>query len=137
MKRDIIAIRKCYNSTDYYNGPYKENGPDIIIGCNEGYRASWGAAVGRVDEKYLKITKKAGVETTVWTHHLVPGVFFCNMKPAIENPHIADVGPTVLDLFGIEAPSYMTGKSLDIVTTIFRIIKRYEYQFVLNPNESE
>ncbi len=41
---------------------------------------------------------------------LVPGVFFCNMNPSIENPHIADIGPSVLELFGIEIPSYMTGE---------------------------
>ncbi|MHC4267347.1 MAG: hypothetical protein ACYSTS_02670 [Planctomycetota bacterium] len=43
---------------------------------------------------------------------LVQEVFFCNMKPAIENTHIADVGPSVLELFGVDIPSYMTEKPL-------------------------
>ncbi|MHC4267349.1 MAG: alkaline phosphatase family protein [Planctomycetota bacterium] len=111
-EKDVIAIKKCYSSTDYYNGPYKENGPDIIIGCNEGYRASWGAAVGRVDEKIFEDNKKSWSGDHCMDPPLVPGVFFCNMKPAIENPHIADVGPSVLELLGADIPSYMTGKPL-------------------------
>jgi predicted AlkP superfamily phosphohydrolase/phosphomutase len=111
-EKGVIAIRKCYNSTNYYNGPYKENGPDIIIGCNEGYRASWGAAVGRVDEKIFEDNKKSWSGDHCMDPRLVPGVFFCNMNPSIENPHIADIGPSVLELFGIEIPSYMTGKPL-------------------------
>jgi predicted AlkP superfamily phosphohydrolase/phosphomutase len=111
-EKGVIAIRKCYSSTDYYNGPYKENGPDIIIGCNEGYRASWGAAVGRVDEQIFEDNKKSWSGDHCMDPPLVPGVFFCNMKPAIENPHIADIGPSVLELFGADIPSYMTGKPL-------------------------
>jgi bisphosphoglycerate-independent phosphoglycerate mutase (AlkP superfamily) len=43
---------------------------------------------------------------------LVPGVLFCNKKISRDNPHIVDIGPSVLELFGAEVPSYMTGKSL-------------------------
>jgi predicted AlkP superfamily phosphohydrolase/phosphomutase len=111
-EKGVVAIRKCYSITDYYDGPYKENGPDIIIGCNEGYRASWGAAVGRVDEKIFEDNKKSWSGDHCMDPPLVPGVFFCNKKISRDNPHIADMGPSVLELFGIEIPSYMTGKPL-------------------------
>jgi predicted AlkP superfamily phosphohydrolase/phosphomutase len=111
-ERGVIAIRECFNITDYYNGPYKENGPDIIIGCNEGYRASWGATVGRVDEKIFEDNKKSWSGDHCMDSRLVPGVFFCNRKISRDNPHIADIGPSALELFGIEIPSYMTGKPL-------------------------
>ncbi len=111
-EKSVIAIRKCYNSTDCYSGPYKENGPDIVIGCNEGYRASWGAAVGRVDEKIFEDNNKSWSGDHCMDPPLVPGVFFSNLNPATENLHISDIGPSVLELFGVEIPAYMTGKPL-------------------------
>jgi bisphosphoglycerate-independent phosphoglycerate mutase (AlkP superfamily) len=42
----------------------------------------------------------------------VPGVFFCNRKVQEGRANIMDVGPTVLDLFGIQVPAYCDGKSL-------------------------
>ena len=111
-EKGVVAIKECFNTTDYYNGPYKDNGPDIIIGCNEGYRASWGAAVGRVDEKIFEDNKKSWSGDHCMDPQLVPGVLFCNKKISRDNPHIVDIGPSVLELFGAEVPSYMTGKSL-------------------------
>jgi arylsulfatase A-like enzyme len=41
----------------------------------------------------------------------VPGVFFCNRKIDAA-PSLMDIAPTVLDLFGLEAPRHMQGKAL-------------------------
>src|SRR5262249_20715759 len=43
---------------------------------------------------------------------IVPGIFFCNRKINTEAHNILDLAPTVLDLFGIEAPPYMQGGPL-------------------------
>ena len=43
---------------------------------------------------------------------LVPGVLFCNRALSLDDPEIVDLAPTTLDLFGIEKPAYMDGKSL-------------------------
>jgi arylsulfatase A-like enzyme len=42
----------------------------------------------------------------------VPGVIFSNRKIAKENPHLNDMAPTVLKLFGVGIPNYMKGKPL-------------------------
>ena len=42
----------------------------------------------------------------------VPGMLFVNRKIEASNPNIMDIGPTVLDLFGVEVPSYCDGSSL-------------------------
>ena len=44
--------------------------------------------------------------------HLVPGVFFSNRKIHAQDPGIEDMAPTALDLFGIDPPPHMEGKSL-------------------------
>jgi hypothetical protein len=41
---------------------------------------------------------------------LVPGVLFCNRPMDADNPGIEDLAPTALELFGIDAPSWMEGK---------------------------
>jgi predicted AlkP superfamily phosphohydrolase/phosphomutase len=114
MDYDIgeVAIRRVFDSTDYFDGPYMENGPDLIIGYNEGYRASWGAAVGRVDKEIFEDNTKSWSGDHCIDPQLVPGVFFCNRKVVSDTPHIRDIAPTVLELFGTNIPPYMSGKSL-------------------------
>ena len=45
---------------------------------------------------------------------MVPGVLFCNQPLLTDRPRLLDIGPTVLDLFGIATPAYMDGKALMI-----------------------
>ena len=40
----------------------------------------------------------------------VPGIFFCNRKIGVDKINIMDIGPTVLDLFGVPVPGYCDGK---------------------------
>ena len=42
----------------------------------------------------------------------VPGMFFCNRPIEKEVPHIEDIAPTALDLFGIPIPKHMDGESV-------------------------
>jgi len=42
----------------------------------------------------------------------VPGVLFSNRKLARPEPSIMDLAPTVLELFGLERPGHMDGRSL-------------------------
>ena len=44
----------------------------------------------------------------------VPGVLFSNRKIEAENPRLMDIGPTVLDMFGVQIPGYMDGKALKV-----------------------
>ena len=41
----------------------------------------------------------------------VPGIFFCSHKLACDRINIMDIGPTVLDLFGVPVPGYCDGKT--------------------------
>jgi arylsulfatase A-like enzyme len=39
---------------------------------------------------------------------------FANRPVETENPRLLDIGPTVLDLFGVPVPDYMDGKALAV-----------------------
>ncbi len=41
---------------------------------------------------------------------LVPGVLFCSKSIDTDDPHIVDLAPTALRLFGIQPPAHMDGK---------------------------
>ncbi|MDY6853849.1 MAG: alkaline phosphatase family protein [Thermodesulfobacteriota bacterium] len=111
-ERGETAIRNVFITSELFNGPYLESAPDLIIGYNEGYRASWGAAVGRADEEIFEDNTKSWSGDHCIDPELVPGIFFCNRKIISNAPHIKDIAPTVLNVFGAEVPSYMSGKSL-------------------------
>ncbi|MDP2915772.1 MAG: hypothetical protein Q8O91_10010, partial [Candidatus Aminicenantes bacterium] len=42
----------------------------------------------------------------------VPGVLFSDLDLKAQSPSIMDMAPTVLQLFGLEAPAHMDGRSL-------------------------
>jgi predicted AlkP superfamily phosphohydrolase/phosphomutase len=109
---DRLAIRQAWPSGALYTGPYLDAAPDVIVGYADGYRASWDAAVGKVSSQVFDDNRKAWSGDHCVDPRLVPGVVFCNRKILAEEPGIEDMAPTALDLFGIEPPPYMEGKSL-------------------------
>jgi bisphosphoglycerate-independent phosphoglycerate mutase (AlkP superfamily) len=88
----------------------------LVVGYEEGYRASWDAAVGRTGGPVFADNTKCWSGDHCIDSSLVPGVFFCNRKAEFvkARPHITDIAPTVLRLFGIEPPSYMDGKAIEM-----------------------
>src|SRR5215813_12927262 len=111
-ERDRLAVRKAWASDALYSGPYLSAAPDVIVGFADGYRASWDAAVGKVTPNVFTDNTKAWSGDHCIDPHLVPGVIFANRKIMAENPGIEDLAPTALELFGIQPPPYMEGKSL-------------------------
>jgi hypothetical protein len=107
-----IGITSVYDSSQVYTGPYKMNAPDLIIGYNRGYRASWDNATGTVTETVFSDNTKSWSGDHCIDPALVPGIFFSSRKMRSGDMSIMDVAPTVLELFGISTPSYMDGKSL-------------------------
>jgi predicted AlkP superfamily phosphohydrolase/phosphomutase len=112
--RGEAAINRVYNTTKIYQGPYKDEAPDLIIGYNRGYRASWETAIGQVTESVFHDNIKAWSGDHCIDPFLVPGVLFCNRPIATDRPRLMDIGPTVLDMFGVEVPSYMDGRPLEV-----------------------
>lgn len=103
------AILKMYDTSQTYSGLYAEEAPDLIVGYAPGYRVSWESVTGLVEEEVFSDNIKA------WSgdHHIdpkeIPGIFFSNRKLHKERPHIIDMAPTILDLFGVKPPRHMEG----------------------------
>ncbi len=109
------VIKDVYQAAKIYKGPYRDNAPDLLVGFCPGYRVSWETAVGTVTEKTFHPNTKAWSGDHCIDPSFVPGVLFSNCRIETENPRLMDIGPTILDLFGVDVPGYMDGKPLAVM----------------------
>jgi predicted AlkP superfamily phosphohydrolase/phosphomutase len=119
-ERDCVAVRSVYDSRQIYRGAYVDEAPDLIIGCNDGYRISWDSAVGRTSSAVFEDNTKKWSGDHAVDPLIVPGILAGNFKLTTQNPGIADIAPTILEQFGIAPPPYMDGKPLQILMTPLR-----------------
>ena len=95
-----------------FDGPYVGEAPDLIVGFKPGYRVSWTCATGAVAPEIFEDNTKSWSGDHCMNPPDVPGILFSNKKIESDNPGIMDIGPTVLDLFGVPVPGYYDGQSI-------------------------
>ncbi len=125
-KNNQPVIKQVYNAQRIYRGPYKDEAPDLIIGYNKGYRASWETAIGQVTDEIFHDNTKAWSGDHCVDRSLVPGVLFCNRPIETKEPRLIDIGPTILDMFGMAVPNYMDGRPLSVADASSRHIDQSE-----------
>jgi predicted AlkP superfamily phosphohydrolase/phosphomutase len=109
---DGHPIRRVVDVAADWTGPYRHGGPDLLPGYEDGYRVSWDCAKGAVRAELFEDNTKCWSGDHCVDSEIVPGVLFANRKLCDGPAGLADIGPTVLDLFGVDVPPFMTGKSL-------------------------
>jgi len=107
---DAPAVAEVYDTRKIYEGPYVREAPDLLVGFKVGYRASWSCATGEVARELFEDNVKAWSGDHCMNPPDVPGIFFCSQKIEGKDIGIMDIGPTVLDLFGVPVPEYCDGK---------------------------
>jgi len=105
------VVHAVYDAAATYTGPYVDRAPDLIVGWRSGYRHSWETAVGRTDGPVLADNPGKWCGDHCVDRAEVPGVLFCNRPLAFPDrgPHIADVAPTVLEVWQVPLPGYLDG----------------------------
>jgi predicted AlkP superfamily phosphohydrolase/phosphomutase len=106
------CCRRVAVSHSYFDGPYRFDAPDLLVGWDGGYRYSWEGAVGQVMPQVFSDNTRSWSGDHCVDPDVVPGIFFCDRALAEENPRLVDVPATVLKLFGQEIPGYMQGHML-------------------------
>ncbi|MBN2439775.1 MAG: alkaline phosphatase family protein [Spirochaetales bacterium] len=99
-KYDEMVIHKVYKNDEIFRGEYQKETPDLFIGFNSGYRASWQTALGAVPKDIIEDNLKKWSGTHLIDPSLVPGIFFSNRIISTETPSIYDITPSVLKLIG-------------------------------------
>jgi len=110
-RHDAAAIAEVYDTAEIYNGPYVREAPDLFAGFHVGYRASWDCATGRISDDVFEDNTKSWSGDHCMNPPDVPGIFLSNREIGVERVNIMDIGPTVIDLFGVPVPAWCDGKS--------------------------
>ena len=105
------AIKNVYKNGDIYSGGEADKSPDLVVGFQDGFRASWQTAVGGSPEEVFSDNLKKWSGDHIVDPSLVPGIFLSNFKTNNPVPNLMDIAPTVLSCFGMSATD-MEGKTL-------------------------
>jgi predicted AlkP superfamily phosphohydrolase/phosphomutase len=106
------AVRKAVAAFECFDGPYRLDSPDILVGYEGGYRNSWACATGSVTAEVFEDNTKSWSGDHCVDPSIVPGVLFCNQPLVVESPHIADIPFSILSMFGQVPPKHMQGRML-------------------------
>jgi predicted AlkP superfamily phosphohydrolase/phosphomutase len=109
-ERDAPAVAEVYDTAEVYSGPYVREAPDLFVGFHVGYRASWDCATGEIAPHVLQDNTRSWSGDHCMNPPDVPGIFLANRPIDVPRIHIMDIGPTVLDLFGVRVPAYCDGR---------------------------
>jgi len=90
--------------------------PDLIPSNNEGYRVGWQDTLGGIGKNIVEPNDQiwSGDHCSVYPP-LVKGILFTNFKldaGAAASAKMGDVMPTILDLYRVQPPERLDGKSL-------------------------
>jgi predicted AlkP superfamily phosphohydrolase/phosphomutase len=105
-------IRKAYKATASYRGPYGNDGPDIVVGYNRGYRASWQTALGKIPKEWLENNTKKWSGDHCMAPDILPGILLINRKVQRPAVFLHDLTATILAAFSIPTPAGMKGISI-------------------------
>jgi predicted AlkP superfamily phosphohydrolase/phosphomutase len=106
------CVRKVVMSQQHFDGPYRFDAPDLLVGWEGGYRNSWECAVGQVTEETITDNTRSWSGDHCVDPDIVPGIFFCDRAINTETPRLVDIPATVMKLFGQKIPNYMQGKMI-------------------------
>ena len=96
------VVRNVYLNQEIFKGPYASDAPDLYVGFENGYRASWQTALGGSPAALLEDNMKDWSGDHLVDPSLVPGVLFANRRITLPNPTLYDLAPTVLRFLGFD-----------------------------------
>jgi predicted AlkP superfamily phosphohydrolase/phosphomutase len=106
------VIRRVYRADEVYSGSEVKNAPDLLIGYERGYRASWATCLGEFDKEVITDNESAWSADHCIAHDIVPGIILSNRRIVADAPALIDLAPTILAEFGVAKPAQMVGRDL-------------------------
>jgi predicted AlkP superfamily phosphohydrolase/phosphomutase len=107
------VMRAAYRRDDVYKGEYIQFAPDLQTGFNDGYRVGWQDTMGGVSRSVVENNnRKWSGDHCATATEISGGVFFSNRGIATDEPHIMDLGPTILKLLEVPMPAGLDGKPI-------------------------
>ena len=110
------VIDEVYIVDELYPDADPQIAPDILVGYADTYRASWATAEGGSPLELFEDNTDRWSGDHCIAHYHVPGILVTNRSVKLSDPNLTDLAPTVLGLYGIDAPPEMTGRNLFLET---------------------
>lgn len=111
-KNGESIVRTVYRGDEVYSGSQKAAAPDLVVGYNRGYRASWETTIGGFPQNWIADNMDAWSGDHCMAAELVPGVVLSNKQIRADAPKLFDLAPTILAEFGIQAEEGMVGRPI-------------------------
>jgi predicted AlkP superfamily phosphohydrolase/phosphomutase len=96
----------------YAGGPLVDDAPDLVVGFEPGYRASWQTALGGTPRSLVEDNKSRWSGDHIFDPDLMPGIVLSNIRLEGQSFRGIDIAPTVLRGLGLVEPRHTTGTSL-------------------------
>ncbi len=106
------VVTKAYVTQDCYQDSQREQGPDIVVGYNRGYRTAWSAPLGRITKEVFDDNMDPWSGDHCMDPAVCPGILLTTEKIKGDSPALYDLTATVLAIYGIEKPKEMKGKNI-------------------------
>ncbi len=106
------VFKNVHRPEDIYAGPCVESAPDLILGYNENYRASWDTVLGGYPRETVLDNLDPWSGDHCMDSSFLSGVLLCNRRILRNAPRMVDLAPTILSELGVSVPGIMEGKSL-------------------------
>jgi predicted AlkP superfamily phosphohydrolase/phosphomutase len=101
-KTGLQVVKEVYPREDIYHGPFAEDGPDMVIGYNRGYRCSDESALGTYSKDIITPNMGKWTGDHCMATDVAPGILIANKTLRITDPTLLDFAATILELYGIE-----------------------------------
>jgi predicted AlkP superfamily phosphohydrolase/phosphomutase len=108
----VPVIKRVFRASQIYSGPHASDGPDLIVGYHENYRASWDTILGGFPRQHVLDNTDAWSGDHCIDPSLVSGVLLSSRPLRQPTPQLENVAPTILRAFGAPIPAEMTGTPL-------------------------
>ena len=106
------VVACVYLAKEIYSTENLENAPDLIVGYNRGYRASWETVIGGFPLEWISDNMDPWSGDHCMAAELVPGIILSNKAIKAEAPKLYDLAPTILAEFGAAKKDAMVGNSI-------------------------
>ena len=91
-------VRRVFDRKDIYPGLANAEAPDLVIGYEKNYRASWQTTLGGAPQEIVEANEQKWSGDHCIDPSLVPGVLFTSFPLSREVNNIQDVPDLILDL---------------------------------------
>jgi predicted AlkP superfamily phosphohydrolase/phosphomutase len=91
-------VRQVFDREDIYPGLAIDEAPDLVVGYEKNYRASWQTTLGGAPPELVETNREKWSGDHCIDPSLVPGVLFTSFPLSSEVKNIQDVSSLVLKL---------------------------------------